>query len=110
MVARRQGLGRSLRTPRLSNRKEPGHAEMTGQDHAVVEIDDQIFGAPPDRHDAPPQHSLGEALGKGKAQVRPVLRYAGDARARHGIGESAAHGFDFGKFRHDAKASSPHAT
>ena len=77
---------------------------MRGQHGAVVEVDEEIFGAPADRFDAASVEALGEAFGKREAEVGPPLLDRGEGRARHGLRQAAADGFDFGKFGHGAKA------
>ena len=49
--------------------------------------------------------ALGEALGQGKAQIGAALLDAGEALAEHGGLQSAADGFDLGKFRHGIGSS-----
>ena len=69
---------------------------MDQQDRAVIEVDDDVFGAPADGIDAPADEARREAFGKGEAQVRPALLHAKEAPPQKLQGKAAADGFDFG--------------
>ena len=56
-----------------------GHAEVHGQHLAVVEMDEDVLGAPVEPLDRAPREPLGEALGQRKAQVRAALLHAHEA-------------------------------
>ncbi|CAM5218925.1 hypothetical protein BTHI11S_00856 [Bosea thiooxidans] len=89
--------------PGLARRRAGGlddeaaaHAQMHDQRLAVVEIRDQVFGAPRQRLDAPPRQPLGEPFRQRKAQIGPTLLDAGEALARHGGLQPAPDGLDLG--------------
>jgi hypothetical protein len=67
---------------------------------AVVEIGDQIFGAPAQGENAPPGEARREVFRKGKAQIASPLLDASDSCAgEHGF-EAPPNRLDFGKFGH----------
>ena len=72
---------RRRRRAALLDAERAGHAEMADQRRPAVEMRDQVFGAPAERGDPPSGERLGEAVRKGKAQIRPA-RLDLDDRAR----------------------------
>ena len=56
---------------------------MHGEHEIAFEIRQEIFRPPRQGLDAPSLQALGEALGQGKAQVRPAHLDALDPRALH---------------------------
>ena len=78
----------------------PRHAEMGDQHHAVVELDQNVLGAPFDGGDPAPGEALGKGFGEGHAEIGAALLDP-DEGAAHQMGrEAAADGFDFGKLGH----------
>ena len=67
---------------------------------AVVEPDQQVFGAPVDGPHGAALDAVGELAGQRQAQVAATLDQPDDASADKFGYETAANGFDFGKFGH----------
>ncbi len=86
-----------------------GHPQMHDQRDAVVEHDDQVLAAPPDRRDPP---ALQRPLDRGR-QLRPRPALVEDLgaldRPPDGLGlELAADGFDLGELRHPSMIAAIH--
>ena len=95
-------VGRLVRAGRHDHHAA-GHAEVADQHLAVLEVDEQILGAPPQGGDAAAHHACRKTNGKGNTQVGPALLQRDDAAAfEHGL-KAAPHGFDFGQFGHAGK-------
>ena len=92
--ARRRGARRAL------DAEGTGHAEMHDDARAVVEIGEEIFGAPSEPLDPAALEPRGEAFWKGKAEVGPAQFERLDPRPLHHRAEAEADGFDFGQFGH----------
>ncbi len=71
----------------------------------IVEIGDEIFGAPAKVENAPALKTRGEALRKGKAQIMAAKLDPRDRRADERRGQSPPHRFDFGQFGHNSGSS-----
>jgi predicted nucleotidyltransferase len=75
---------------------------MHDQRLAVVEIGEEIFGAPTQIEEAAPRQARGEIGRKGKAQIRAPLLDARDPRAKERRGEATPDRLDFGQFGHES--------
>ena len=73
---------------------------MHHQRLAVVEIGDEVFGAPPERGDAPAGQPVGETFGKRKPQIRAPSFDPLDQPPLHHGRKPPADGLDFGQFGH----------
>lgn len=96
----RHAGGGSILNAALLNAKRTRHAEMRNQRVAVVEIDQQIFGAAAKADDGAAGNPVGESIGKGEAQIAAAQLQLGDAGALHRRRQAAFHRFDFWQFRH----------
>ena len=94
--------GRPRARPVLVDDHAARHAEMGEQNAAVVEIDDQVLGPPPDRRHGPPDQTFLEIGGQRAPQIAARDAHAVDAPPLHRAREAAADGFDLGKFGHAA--------
>ena len=66
----------------------------------LVEMDEDVFGAPVEPLDRAARQALDEALRQGKAQIRPALLHVDEtAPAQHRL-QARAHRLDLGKLRH----------
>jgi hypothetical protein len=93
-------MARPDRSIRIFDAKRARHAKMHDEDIAVIEIGQEIFGAPAERLDTPARQPAAEILRKGKAQIRPPLVHGEKPGADQRGFEAAAHGFDLGKLGH----------
>ena len=73
---------------------------------AEREMQEEIFGPPPERRHLLPGEALRKPLGEREAQIGPALLDGEKARPDHRGFEAAPHGFDFGEFGHSARSSS----
>ena len=78
---------------------------MHDQRLAVVEIGDEIFGAPAKVENPSALKTRGKALRKGNTQIMAPQFDARDRRADERRGQSAPHRFDFGQFGHNSGSS-----
>ncbi len=76
------------------------HSEMRDQNLPVIEVEQQIFGAPRQRGDGPAFEARREAGRKGKTQILAPHLGGRDPVAQQSGLQPAADGFDFGKFGH----------
>jgi hypothetical protein len=74
------------------------HAEMGDEHAAIVEIGEQILGAPAKGDHPAPGETGDEARRKGNAQIAPPLLDAHEGGALHDHGEAAADRLDFRQF------------
>src|SRR5262245_5516765 len=78
------------------------HAEVKDQDLAALEESEDIFRPPFEADDSAALDTFDEIGREGKAQIRALEAHAADALAQEHRFKPAHHGFDFGKFRHEA--------
>ncbi len=76
------------------------HSEMRDQNLPVIEVEQQIFGAPRQRGDGPAFEARRKAGREGKAQILAPDFGGHDPVAQQSGLQSSADGFDFGKFGH----------
>ena len=100
VVHLRAGAARRAAGHPLVDHHAPGHPEMGEHDRPVVELDDQVFRAPPDADDGATGQALLEILGQRPAQVAAGDPDAVDPAPFHHARESAADSLDFGQFGH----------
>ena len=93
---------RSGRPQVLADGHPARHAEMDDQHLIVVQMDQDVFGAPPDGDDPAAGQPLDHAVGERDAQIGPALLDPGQHPPLHLHGEPAADGFDFRQFGHVA--------
>ena len=77
-----------------------GHAEMRHDDRTIIQFDQEIFGAPPERGDGFPLDTGLKPGGEGKSEVRAVQLQPLDDGSLHAGGKAPAHGFHLWQFRH----------
>ena len=80
---------------------------MRDEYRAVVEIEQQVLGAPSQGIDATAFKPLDEVARKRNTQVETVLLDACQQTVLQDRRQAAAYGFDFGKFRHDTWKLAP---
>ncbi len=78
-----------------------GHAEMDDEHAAIIEMHQDVLGAPGDALDPLALDLRLEAGRQWNPQIRPVEIEPRNAAPLHVHREAAADGFDFRKFRHD---------
>eukprot|EP01036_Dinobryon_divergens_P008382 gene8383-biopygen7448 len=91
---------------RCVDKETTAHAQMHDQRLAGGEIGHEILGPARKRQDRLADEPLDKAIGKRKAQVRPPLLDLFEPRPNHGRFQPAAHGLDFGQFRHGGSFNS----
>ncbi len=74
---------------------------MADDRQVVFEINQQIFGAAAERHDAPSAGNIGKPFRQRKAQIGPVEDEFANQRILHRRRQSAANGFHLWQFGHD---------
>src|SRR6185312_1552525 len=74
--------------------------EMSNQHAAIVEMDENVFGAAAEARDAPTFDAGAQADRQRLAQIGAVERQAGDAMPGHAHRQAALHGLDFRQFGH----------
>ena len=91
---------------RPADQQVAGHPQVHDQRRPVVELDDQVLAAAPDRLDPPPGERLLDAVRQLRARPALVedLGRLDRAAARLGL-ELAAHGLDLGKLGHTGQSS-----
>ena len=73
---------------------------MQDEDRTVVEVAQEVFGAPRDPFDAAAREAGGKSPRQGKTQILAPQDGPDDAAAGQGELQSAADGFDFRQFGH----------
>ena len=73
---------------------------MAEHHHAVIQMEQHVFGAPRDPLDPPALQPCGELRRQREAQIGPPLDHAAKAPALQAGGEAAANCFDFRQFGH----------
>ncbi len=100
-------ISAGLQIARLRQRQHEaaGHAQMAepGERRAglILHLGQQIFGAAVKAFDLRTAHALFEIFRKRKAQIGAMQGEISNAAALYMWGEAAAHGFNFGQFRHE---------
>ena len=77
-----------------------GHAEMQDEDRTIVEVAQEVFGAPRDPFDAAAREAGGKSPRQRKTQILAPQDGPDDAAAGEGEFQPAADGFDFRQFGH----------
>jgi hypothetical protein len=81
--------------------KGTAHAQVHDQHATIIQIDEQIFGAPPQRFYRTAFQPLSESVRKRKPQPIPPAHNLQYLPAAHGGLQTATDRFDFGQFGHD---------
>ena len=92
-VALGRGVGRQMA-------QAAGHAQMDDQRGAVVQLDQQVFGAARHLAHAAASQALGQLGVDWPAQARLAQHRAGEDAAGEQGGDAAPGGFHFWQFRH----------
>ena len=88
-----EGSGRIGHRTRL-HPERAGHAEMRDDRLAVIQIDQQVFGATRQRPDAAPSHMPSEIGRERKTQIVAAQLQLLQNSAFHGRREASSDGFD----------------